>query len=219
MEPYKQKQSPLGEAFGFTENDLAENRRGNLTDAQMANLRRSAGQIALIVIGVLGAVGVLTIFSAQPDSSEVPVFLLCLGVPALVTLAFTVFATEAALVPRVVAKSSGVVHLAYGMFAYTPRLDEGQQRIRRRFRFGRMGGHTMIIGDQEFTLTRDQWSLLKAGSYANIYYLPTLHKIVSIEIIAQDIQAPEPEIVHVDAGTPSLPAPSRGDDEGDIIRG
>src|SRR5579859_707132 len=96
------KQSVLGNAFGFTEDDLIENRRGQLSDAQIGRLRRSAGMTAIIVIAVLGGLGILSVLSAGPDPEGMPIFLFCLGMPALFTLAFTVIATEVAVSPRVV---------------------------------------------------------------------------------------------------------------------
>jgi hypothetical protein len=238
------KQSVLGNAFGFTEDDLVENRQGRLSTAQIARLRLNAGRTAIIVIAILGGLGILSVVSSGPDPQGMPIFLFCLGMPALFTLAFTVIATEVAVSPRVVAKRSGMVRLAYGMFDYkppldnpppppqiTPRrpfggtfdsgpaLDNPRRRVYRRFIFGRMGAYTMMIGDDEFRLSRDQWQLIKAGSYAAIYFLPTLHKIVSIEIIDSDIQAPEPPTIDVTA-EPVKPIPAHGDnsDTGDVIR-
>src|SRR5258708_16189610 len=189
------KQSVLGNAFGFTEDDLEDNRQGRLSNAQIAHLRRNAGMTAVIVIAVLGVLGILSVVSAGPDRQGMPIFLFCLGMPALFTLAFTVVATEIAVSPRVVAKRSGVVHLAYGIFDYkpplnnppppppiTPRrpfggafdsgpaLDNPRRRVFRRFMFGRMGAYTMMIGEEEFRLSRDQWELLRPGGYAAVYF-------------------------------------------------
>ena len=218
---YVYKQSVLGNAFGFTEDDLEENRQGRLSNAQIAHLRRSAGTTAIIVIAVLGVLGILSVVSAGPDPQGMPIFLFCLGMPALFTLAFTVVATEIAVSPRVVAKRTGVVHLAYGVFDYQPPLEPNQYRGWgwRRFMFGRIGAYTMMIGDEEFRLSREQWELLRPSGYAAIYFLPTMHKIVSLEIIDSDIQAPEPPTIDVTA-EPVEPIPARPDnsDTGDVIR-
>src|SRR5713101_6770791 len=215
------KQSVLGNAFGFTEDDLEENRQGRLSNAQIAHLRRNAGMTAVIVIAILGGLGILSVVSAGPDPAGMPIFLFCLGMPALFTLAFTVVATEVAVSPRVVAKRSGMVHLAYGIFDYKPPLEANQRRGWgfRHFMFGRMGAYTMMMSDDEFRLSREQWELLRPGAYAAVYFLPTLHKIVSLEIIDSDIQAPEPPTIDVTA-EPVEPIPARSDnsDTGDVIR-
>lgn len=215
------KQSVLGNAFGFTEDDLVENRRGHLSDVQIGKLRRSAGMTAIIVIAVLGGLGILSVLSAGPDPEGMPIFLFCLGMPALFTLAFTVIATEVAVSPRVVAKRSGIIHLAYGIMGYNPPLEANQYRGFgwRHFMFGRMGSYTMMIGDDEFRVSSEQWELLKAGGYAAVYFLPTIHKIVSLEIIDSDIQTPEPPTIDVTA-EPVKPVPAYNDnsDTGDVIR-
>ena len=210
------RQTVLGSAFGFTEDDLEENRQGRLSVDQVARLRRRAGMTSVIVIGILGVLGVLSVLSAGPDPSGMPIFLFCLGMPALFTLAFTVVATEVAVSPRVVAKRSGVVHLAYGMFDYVPKLDYQQGRSARGLLFGRLGAYTMIVSEQEFQLSQTQWELLKPGAYAAIYYLPTIHKIVSLELIDSDIQAEEPPTIDVVAEP--IPVHTDNSDTGDVIR-
>jgi hypothetical protein len=216
MEVYKQ--NSLEKAFNFTSHDLAENRQGRLTETQIGQLRRDAGRLAMIVLGVLGGLGILTLLTTQADPAELPLFLFCLLLPALITLAFTVFATEAAVVPRVVAKRSGVIHLAYGMLNYTPALDNPQKGGFRRFTVGRLGAYKMVVGEEQFQLSRDQWQQLRAGAYANIYFLPTLHKIVAVEMLDTDIETPQPPAIDVTTPLPEISSGNYGDDSGDIIR-
>jgi hypothetical protein len=199
-------ESLLQKAFEFTPQDLSENRQGQLSPAQVERLRRRAGRLALIIIGVLGVLGVLTVLSARNAANEVPIFLLCLAVPALITLAFTVGTTEAAILPRVVTKRTGQVHLAYGLGAYVPPLDYGQQQIRRRFHFGYEGSYRMIIGEQEYIIGREQYFAMQPGIYVAIYLVATIDRIVSVEVIDSKTLPPPAAL------------PSISDDDSDVIR-
>jgi hypothetical protein len=217
------RETSLEKAFEFTPDDLQQNQRGELSAAQRDRIRRHAGQIALIVLAVLGVIGILTILSAQPESDELPVFLIFLIGPAAITLALTVGLTEVALSPRVVAKRNGQIKLAYGIGAYDPPLDQEQQRRARRWIFGRAGACTMVVGDKEFQLSREQFNSLTPGLYVAIYYVPTIHRIVSIDVIDDGTQLPPSAIEIVTTAQPgeSIPAAKeRVDDrDGDVIRG
>lgn len=209
------QETPLEKAFSFTPDDLAQNRQGDLSAAQVDRLRRSAGQIALIVLAIIGALGILTILSAQPSTDEVPPLLLCLIVPALFTLAVSVGLTEIAISPRIVSKRSGQVHLAFGLTPPVPPLEAEQARKARRFRFGWMGSYSMIVGDQEFVLTREQYESLHPGLYANVYFVPTIHKVVAVEVVDEDFA----RATHLRrAAEPAAPQPLLPDDTEDTLR-
>jgi hypothetical protein len=214
-----QNETILEKTFQFTPDDLKQNRRGELSASQAERMRRSAGRTSLIILAILGALGIMSVVSAQPSPGELPIFLLCLGVPAIVTLAFTVGLTEAAIAPRVVSKRSGQIHLARAPFGYNPPLDDKTAPtfpVRQRFvpMRGRMwapgGQYSMVIDDQRFSLTREEFEALIPAVY-NIYFLPTLHKIVSIELVSLAEGAlPEP-------ASPAVP-PRFDDDSQDVLR-
>lgn len=200
-------ESLLEKAFEFTPEDLKENRQGHLSPAQVERLRRRAGRLALIIIGVLGVLGILAVLSARNAANETPLFLLCLAIPALITLAFTVGTTEAAILPRVVTKRTGQVHLAYGLGDYVPPLDYGQQHARRRFHFGYEGSYRMIVGEQEYVIGREQYYAIQPGAYIAIYLVNTIDRIVSVEVIDSKILPP-----------PATSLPLASEDDGDVIR-
>jgi hypothetical protein len=214
-----QHETTLEKTFQFTPDDLKQNRQGQLAASQAERLRRNAGRTALIIVGILGILGIMSILSAQASPSELPIFLLCLIVPAVVTLAFTVGVTEAAIAPRVVSKRSGQIHLARAPFDYEPPLDSTtaptfpmRQRflpVRGRF-WAPVGQYSMVIDDQRFNLSRDEFEALIPAVY-NIYFLPTLHKIVSVELVS---------LAEGAAQEPSAPAlPQRFDDDSqDVLR-
>jgi hypothetical protein len=214
-----QNETILEKTFQFTPDDLKQNRQGQLSASQADRLRRSAGRTALIILAILGVLGIMAILSAQPSTSELPIFFLCLIVPAAVALAFTVGITEAAIAPRVVTKRSAQIHLARAPFGYEPPLDATTAPtfpVRQRFspvrgRFGApIGQYSMIIDDQGFSLTRDEFEALIPAIY-NVYFLPTLHKIVSVELVSLAEGALQ---------EPSTPAvPQRFDDDSqDVLR-
>ncbi len=214
-----QHETILEKTFQFTPDDLKQNRQGQLSASQAERLRRSAGRTSLIILAILGALGIMSVVSSQPSTRELPIFLLCLIVPAIVTLAFTVGVTEAAIAPRVVSKRSGQIHLAKAPFDYDPPLDVNTAPTfpaRQRLTLGRsriwmpVGQYSMVIDDQRFNLARDEFEALIPAVY-NIYFVPTLHKIVSVELVS---------IAEGAAPEPSLPAvPQKFDDDSqDILR-
>ncbi len=210
------KDTAIENAFHFTSDDLAENQQGRLSYSQVAYLRGKAISLAAIIVAILAGIGVLAYISASPTSGELPIFLLALVIPAAIVLAGTVGATELAIMPGVVSKRTGTLHLGYGITGYNPPLDYGQQRTGRRWMMGRMGAYTMIVQDQEFQISRDQWELIHPGAYAAVYIVPTIRKIVAIEIIDHDIKLPdEPILEKPKKGLP--PLPDSYDDQ-DIIR-
>jgi hypothetical protein len=204
-------ESLLQKAFEFTPEDLSENRQGHLSPSQVERLRRRAGRLSLIIIGTMGILGVLTVLSARGAANEAPILLLCLGVPALITLAVTVGTTEAAIAPRVVTKRTGQAHLAYGMGDYVPPLEEGHTPVARRTMFGRQGAYRLIVDNQEFMINQDQYQAMQPGVFVAVYFVATIDRIVSVE--ALEGKAPL---------TTALPSPaspvSPFDDEGDVIR-
>jgi hypothetical protein len=191
--------SELAKAFQFTTDDLKLNRQGRLSPTQTARLRKEASRQALPILAVLGALGILTVLTA-PNSgsgSELFILLLALGIPAFVTISATIGLTEAAVAPGLVAKQTGQAHLAYGMFGYNPPLTPQQWHdLKLAFGFklrgyvispGYEGSYRMLINDLEFRVSRDEHATLGMIIY-NIYYLPTIRKIVSLEPLELDVQ-------------------------------
>jgi hypothetical protein len=124
--------------------------------------------------------------------------------------------TESAVSPALVTKISGEAHFAYGIFGYDPPIDDEQaKRLKRQFaaNLGFYGSYRMAIGDMEFQLSRDEFNALGKGKgYYNVYYVPTIRKIVSVERLALDptqprVQVPKP----MEAIDPSMD--NFGDDE------
>src|SRR5206468_1387347 len=68
-------ETTLEKAFHFTPQDLNDNRRGQLSDTQLARLRGRAGRTALVILAILGVLGILSVMSAQPTPDEIPIFL------------------------------------------------------------------------------------------------------------------------------------------------
>jgi hypothetical protein len=214
------RETGLERAFHFTPDDLRENRQGQLSASQVERLRHRSGRTAGIILVILSGLAILTVLSAQPTTGEIPVFLLCLIVPAIVTLVFTVGTTEAAILPRVVSKRTGQVHLAAAPLGYTPPLDDAALNAfpgRRRWLTGLglagsgVDQYSLIIDDQRFSLTQDEFQAFTPAIYT-VYFLPTIHKIVSVELVSVSETGPAP--------TPQEPAlpPHFDDDMQDTLR-
>ncbi len=208
--------TPIEKAFQFTPKDLIDNRQGILSNTQLSRLRRQATILALIIIGVMAVLGILTVLSAGASTDEVPLFLFCLGTPMLITLVATVGMTEMAVMPRVVSKRTGQIHLAVSPYGYNPPLDEEsltEFQPRRRgigsLRLGRAGMYSMIVDDMEFRLSREEYQSLQPMVYT-VYFVPTLKKIVALEPVPDAVPKPS-------APETRLP-PSFDDDEQDVLR-
>lgn len=211
------KNTAIENAFHFTSDDLTENREGRLSRTQVGYLRGRAISLAAIVLAIFAACALLAYISSDQDPSELPVFLLALVIPAAIVLAGTVGATELALMPGVVSKRTGLLHLRYGIGTYNPPLDYGQQQAVRRWMMGRMGAYTMMVQEQEIRLSREQWEVIHPGAYAAVYIIPTIHKIVAIEIIDHDITLPD-ELPMLEKPQRSLPPLPDSYDDQDVIR-
>lgn len=218
-------ETTLQKVFRFTDGDLRDNRQGRLSDAQVSQIRRSAARTPLVIIGILAVLGVLSILSAQPAASELPIFLLFLIIPAVVTLALTVGVTEAALAPRVVSKRRGQIHLAEAPFGFNPPLTDEEtlnaftpRRSPIPLPFGNgsrvkrpVGMYSLLIDDQLFRLSPDEYHALTPAVYT-IYFVPTIQKIVAVEPVVAPTRT-------VDVSS-SLPAPVLlDDDDRDTLRG
>lgn len=193
LERHSTTENPIETAFLFTQDDLKQNRQGRLAPSQIAQLRRKAARLCLPVLAILGALGVLTILSVPAAGDEFLLLLLCLGVPALVTLTLTIGMTESAIGPALVTKISGEAHFAYGIFGYDPPLSEQQVRkLKRQYSayLGYYGSYRMAVGEMEFQLNRDEFNALGVGFY-NVYYVPTIRKIVSVEKLDLDPTLPK----------------------------
>lgn len=176
--------SDLQQVFQFTDDDLRANRQGRLTDAQVAHLRRAASQRALPIVLITGALGILTLLTVSISTGELLAFLIALAIPVALILSLTVGLTESALGPRLVVKVSGQAHLAYGILDYNPPLDEQQVNTLRRVIFAfHNHSYRLAVGDMEFMLSRDEYHVLAAGLY-NVYYVPTIRKVVALDVIS-----------------------------------
>ncbi len=147
-------------AFRFTEADLKANRKGKLSDAQAALLRRDSLQMAAIVCGALLAVTVLAFLSSQGALTDE---LQCVGLAVFLLIVFAfyfyVIRTETAIRPREVQAITGQANVTYG----------------------RQGSKLLIINDQMFTITLDQARAIQIGTAYTLYVVPGLKKIVALE--------------------------------------
>ncbi|MFQ3535492.1 MAG: hypothetical protein SNJ58_06410 [Aggregatilineales bacterium] len=223
MIPYEKpkRDNQLERAFSFTESDLKQNMQGKLSDAQVARLRQEAYQTFYIVIGALAIIGFLALLSFRANAGELLLLLSCLILPAIFAFAFTVGITEPALSARTVSKVSGMIHLAYGLMPYQPPLPYDFRRVQRGVVFGYQAAYRLAVGDREFRLDRDQYQALSANyAHYNIFFVPTLNKIVSVQRIDPD----EPETA---AGLPvdlDMPASlvrggALNDEDAEMLRG
>jgi hypothetical protein len=215
------RDNPLERVFSFTEFDLKQNMQGKLSDAQAARLRQEAYQTLYLVIGALAIVGFLALLSFRANAGELLLLLSCLILPAIVTFVFTVGTTESALSARTVSKVSGMIHLAYGMMPYQPPLPDDFRPVQRGVVLGYQAAYRLAIGDREFRLDRDQYEALSAGyGYYNVFFVPTLNKIVSV----QRIDPSEPETaagLPVDLDMPAniVRSGALSDEDEELLRG
>ncbi|HVO42852.1 MAG TPA: hypothetical protein VMT34_09520 [Aggregatilineales bacterium] len=220
----------LGEVFQFNEADLAVNREGRLSPAQIAALRRQALLRGLILVVALLGIGVLAYASADPGSGDVYVFFFFIIVPGALALALTAGVTEITIAAsRPLDKRSGQAHLRTAPHAYEPPLDPAiwvdvpmpgtrPPRLPARpdtatipLRIARgQGLHTLIVGDREFKLTAAQYGALSYSTYT-VYFLPRLgNRIVAVEPFAA-----EPTLIRT--LSPGTATPYT--DEGEGLRG
>jgi hypothetical protein len=188
-----ERASTLQRAFHFSEQDLRENRLGKLSAAQANRLRTESRQLLFLVVGVLAGVGVLTLLSIRFSSTELFYLISCLSVPALLTFAFTLGTTEAAIGPRAVSKRTGQIHLSRpGMGIFDPPLQaEDIARLAHSpgLRLSRAGQFMLIIEDQVFRLGQEEHAALRPSFYT-VYYVPQLNKVVAVEpIVPADTDA------------------------------
>lgn len=176
------QENKLQQVFGFTPDDLRENRQGRLTAVQAGRLRGEAARVLYLVVGALALIGIMAMISFRASANELFMLISCLVVPGLITFAFTFGLTESAIGPRVVSKTSGLLHRSYGFTGYEPPLDAGQIRSARTFMFGQQAAYRIVVGEKEFRLDKDRYEALTPGYYT-VYFVPTLNKIVSIQRI------------------------------------
>ncbi len=223
MIPYEKpkRDNQLERAFSFTESDLKHNMQGKLSDAQVARLRQEAYQTFYIVIGALAIIGFLALLSFRANAGELLLLLSCLILPALFAFAFTVGITEPALNARTVSKVSGMIHLAYGMMPYQPPLPDDFRPVQRGVVFGYQAAYRLAVGNREFRLDRDQYQALSANyAHYNIFFVPTLNKIVSVQRIDPD----EPETaaglpVDLDMPASLVRGSALNDEDAEMLRG
>lgn len=184
MNTEPERASALQRAFHFSEQDLRDNRQGRLSASQASRLRAESRQLLFLVVGVLAGVGVLTLLSIRFSSTELFYLISCLTVPSLLTFAFTLGTTEAAIAPRAVSKRTGQVHLSRpGMGIFDPPLQaEDIARLAHSpgLRLSRAGQFMLIIEDQVFRLAQEEHGAL-SPSYYTVYYVPQLNKVVAVE--------------------------------------
>lgn len=215
------RDNQLERAFSFTDADLKENMQGRLSNAQTARLRQEAYQTLYLVVGALALIGFLALLSFRPTSGDLFLLLSCLILPAVIAFALTVGTTESALSARTVSRVSGMIHLAYGMMPYQPPLPDDFRPVQRGVVLGYQAAYRLAIADREFRLDRDQYEALSASyGYYNVFFVPTLNKIVSL----QRIDASEPETaagLPVDLDTPAnvVRGGALNDEDAELLRG
>lgn len=180
--PYK---SELERVFQFTQDDLRLNRQGRLSPSQHTRLRQLATRRATPILLIIGALGILTLLSVEATTQEVPLFLLCLGLPAIVTFVMTIGLTETAIGPGLVTKRSGQIHLRYGIHNFDPPLTDQQARQYNRTLVNWMhiqGSYSLYVSDTQFQISREQYFAL-TPQVCHAYFLPTIRQIVAVEFV------------------------------------
>lgn len=174
-----QLQKQLQSVFQFSSDDLAENRMGRLSSAQKAYVRRGAIQLLLIALTFLATIATLIIVFASPADREVQ--LITIGLIALVAfiLIDTVGTTESAIMPGIVGRVSGIAYVANDECYIAPlehpfNVRDGQG--------GYKWGSLYLEGEQ-FKLTSQQCKVLPQGALVDVYYIPALRKVVSVDLI------------------------------------
>lgn len=180
------EQARLETAFGYTGVDLLRNRSGKLSEAQAAKIRNESYQLFYYVVGALALIGILTLFSFQPNGDELIAILIGLGIPAGIAYWLMIRPVEQALKAGEVSQRRGQIYLTMpgaGYFSFNPPAPEEQIiKAAKVYRYGinRPGLYMLLIDDYLLKLSIKQHEALVPGPYT-VYFVPKINRIVAIE--------------------------------------
>jgi hypothetical protein len=173
----------VGEAHGFTLEELDANRQGKVHQRQLASATGVGGVLAASVLTLLAAGGGSIGAFLYYDDARKPLARLdrnalvgIVGVTALVTLFFLwVFVSaERGRRRRLAAFSRGVVEVVVA-----PAVKSGVQG-----RGGAASSWFLTFGDQRFSVLRDRWDLVTHGATYRAYTLEG--RLLSFEPVAKE---------------------------------
>lgn len=161
----------LAQANGFSAEDLAANRNGEVTPSQRIK------PLAQLIIGAVSslvalAFGSFFYFQIVPEIED-SAALFMLVVPALILAVFFLFGGWMVL--------SSLLDMSFPSVASI----EGKARKQKHTSGGRSRSTTYyyVIGEERFQVSRRAYNALVEGLPYRIYYLPRTRKLVSIEVL------------------------------------
>jgi hypothetical protein len=174
-----QEQNSIQSAFGFSSDDLAENRMGRLSPSQKMQMRRGAMQLLFIALAFLAAIATLIVVFAGPADREIQVIIIGLIILVAFILVDTVGMTETAIMPGVVARVSGIAYISNEECFVAP----ADHPFNNRDGLGNYSWNSLYLDGEQFHLTKEQCKALPHGALVDVYYIPALRKIVAVDII------------------------------------
>lgn len=200
----------LRQVFDFTDSDLASNRMGELSQRQLTKLRMGANRNFALSMVMILAVGVLALFTIPNTSSEVSIALFTLAIPTFVAFRLTIGAVMRVAAPNTVQKRTGQVYLRVPMKGFAPPLPPEKLAMlatrRGWFDTSYSSLYMMVIEDQVFALDQQKYAVMSPSVYT-VYFLPTMHKIMAVEIVAYSDEKAK-RIIDVPEGVPLMPLTS-----------
>jgi hypothetical protein len=162
-----QKMSQLNELFGFTDEDLQANKRGELSAAQKRRLiRNQVGNVALAVFMLLGALLMLFAVLQRTDPLFVTVFVIGLVLLASISLLFSL---------RHVRRMINVDTV--GTVVGSPKLSQQSHVQGDRTTYS----YALTIDDHSVTVNNNIFQRLDRGGIYRLYYIPGTNTYLSIE--------------------------------------
>lgn len=170
----------LATVFNFTDEDLAANRAGKLSERQRLHLRTRIRQRAWLAAAVYVVIGILLVFLSSGGWETFAGGLLAISVPPLVVsllLGYEVYRLSKT-------HNQNEVRQIEGRVALDVKTTSTQ--------YGSQHGFSMTVNDVRFGLKQPQFLAFKNGDPYTIYYTPN-KQIVSVEWLRDDSPFIEPD--------------------------
>ena len=162
--------SALNEALGFSDADLAANRAGRLTEAQIARLRRNWRRTLWITVGivVIGGLAATTfLFLGQRNNSAI---LTLLGIIITVINATTVGLGAQSYLRLSRDVTSAEISAISGVVSHTIRVS------------GRVATYVLKVADQELVVPKPVFFAVEDGKAYHLYRAPNTKTLLSGEL-------------------------------------
>ena len=159
----------LAEALGFTDADLAANRDGRLTDAQIARLRRNWRRTLWITIGIVvigGLAATIFLFIGQRNDSAI---LTLLGIIITVINAATVGLGAQSYLRLSRDVNAARVSAISGVVSHTIRVS------------GRVATYVLKLDEQEIVVPKPVFFAVEDGKAYRLYRAPNTKTLLSGE--------------------------------------